>query len=264
MPHHRTLAPPARTLTQPGAQTSNGVPVIHAELERHYDALYDLLLHNRPARDARPVLDVGTGDGLALSAIVQGTPLHGVGVDRGEIGQWFGPPEWNVLRADAQRLPFDDAYFRSALMVDVYEWLRHPTATLSEIARVTAGPILIVQTDWEGLWFQADKAEVGRELVRSFTRGAPDRLRQRIAESAEEAGLQLERRSTVSITADRIEQGNLAWDVLESIRRYLVIESAQVRARRYDDWRAELQDASEAGQFSMLVRRVVALLNAGD
>ena len=261
MPHHRSLAPPEQSKSTAGGRT----PVIHAELRRHYDALYDLLLNGRSPREARPVLDVGTGDGLALTAITQGTPLHGVGIDTAEPGQWLGPPEWSVIRADAQRLPFVDASFRSALMVDVFEWLRHPAATLAEIARVTDGPILIVQTDWEGLWFQADEAEIGRDLVRAFTKGAPEQLRQRIRDSAEKAGLRLERASTVSITTDRLELGSLAWDVLESIRRYLVIESAQVRARRFDDWRSELQRAAAAGQFTMLVRRVVALLEAdGD
>ncbi len=256
MPHHRTLAPPEQRRSSTGA----AAPVIHAELRRHYDALYDLLLDGRAPRDARPVLDAGSGDGLALTAITQGTPLRGVGVDIASPGQWLGPPEWDVIQADVQRLPFADGVFHSALMVDVFEWLRHPIATLGEIARVTNGPILVVQTDWEGLWFQADEAEIGRDLVRAFTKGAPEHLRSRISSSAEAAGLDVKAVSTVSITADRLEQGALAWDLLESIRRYLVIESAQVRARRFDNWRSELQHAADEGQFAMLVRRVVALL----
>ncbi len=251
MTHHRTLAPPVRR---------GGAPVIHAELQRHYDALYDQLLNRRPAREARPVLDVGTGDGLTLAAITQGSPLHGVGVDTAEPGHWLGPVGWSVIQADAQRLPFDDRSFRSALMVDVFEWLRHPAATLGEIARVTDGPILVVQTDWEGLWFQADKAEVGRHLVRAFTRGAPEQLRSRIRAASTEAGLEISGSSIATISAETLKPNGLAWDVLESIRRYLVIESAQVRARRFDDWRAELQRASDDGQFTMLLRRVVALL----
>ena len=254
MPHHRSLAPPA--------QRDGDRPVIHRELRRHYDALYDLLLDDRAPRNARPVLDVGSGDGLALNAITQGSPLHGIAIDSAPPGQWLGPPEWSVIQADAQRLPFADASFHSALMVDVFEWLRHPSATLAEIARVTNGPILIVQTDWEGLWFQVDEAEVGRDLVRAFNKGAPSQLQRQISAAAEEAGLSLQRSSTISITADRLELGSLAWDVLESIRRYLVIESAQVRARRFDDWRAELQRAAAEGQFTMLIRRVVALLRA--
>ena len=253
MPHHRTLAPPERR--------GGGAPVIHAELRRHYDELYDRLLNGRRPRDARPVLDVGTGDGLALAAITQGSPLTGVGVDTAEPGQWLGPAGWSVIQADAQRLPFGDGSFRSALMVDVFEWLRHPTATLGEIARVTDGPILIVQTDWEGLWFQADKAEVGRDLVRAFTKGAPEQLRASIRSTASEAGLAIGDLSVAAISTDSLKPNTLAWDVLDSIRRYLVIESAQVRARRFDDWRAELQHAAEEGQFTMLLRRVVALLD---
>ncbi|MDE2967938.1 MAG: methyltransferase domain-containing protein [Chloroflexota bacterium] len=256
MPHHRTLAPPA----QRGADA----PVVHQEMRRHYDALYDQLLNGRPARDARPVLDVGSGDGLALRAIVQGTPLQGVAVDAASSGSWLGPAEWAMVQADAQRLPFADARFRSALMVDVFEWLRHPAATLREVARVTDGPILIVQTDWEGLWFQVDQAEIGRDLVRAFNKGAPEGLRGLIRSSAESAGLDVAKLSSVSIETDELELGSLAWDVLESIRRYLVIESAQVRARRFDDWRSELQSAADEKQFRMLIRRVIALVEAGD
>ena len=256
MPHHRNLAPPA----QQGADQ----PVIHLELREHYDALYDLLLNGRRARDARPVLDVGSGDGLALNAIVQGTPLHGIAIDSATTSSWLGPSGWSLVQADAQRLPFPDACFPSALMVDVFEWLRHPAATLREIARATNGSILIVQTDWEGLWFQVERAEIGRELMRGFTRGAPEELRGLIRSTAETAGVTVAQMSSVSIETDRLELGSLAWDVLESVRRFLVIESAQVRARRFDDWRSELQQAADEGQFSMLVRRVVALLDASQ
>ncbi|MYC01797.1 MAG: methyltransferase domain-containing protein [Chloroflexi bacterium] len=256
MPHHRNLAPP----TQRGADR----PVIHDELRSHYDDLYDLLLNGRRARDARPVLDVGSGDGLALSAIMQGTPLHGIAIDSSATGPWLGPSDWALVQADAQRLPFADSRFRSAMMVDVLEWLRHPAATLREIARTTDGPILIVQTDWEGLWFQVDRAEIGRDLVRGFTKGAPEELRGLIRSATETAGVTVTQMSSVSIQTNRLDQGSLAWDVLESIRRFLVIESAQVRARRFDDWRSELQLAADEGQFSMLVRRVVALVEAGE
>lgn len=257
MPHHRSLAPPVQPI-----QLGGELPVIHAELRRHYDSLYDQLLNGRAARDARPALDVGTGDGLALAAITQGTPLHGVAIDLTAPGHWSGPTEWSVVQADAQRLPFDDGSFNSALMVDVFEWLRHPAATLGEIARVTRGPLLVVQTDWEGLWFQSDKVEVGREIVRAFNRGTPENVRGAIRSAAVEAGLGVESISNSTINADKLQLGSLAWDVLETIRRYLVIESAQIRASRFDAWRRELQQAADEGQFTMLVRRVVAMLSA--
>ena len=262
MPHHRSLSPPA--------QRDGRRPVIHRELQRHYDELYDQLLNGRPPRAARPLLDVGTGDGLALSAIVQGTPLSsggGFGVDAEAPGDWLGPLEWAVVQADAHRLPFADDAFRSALLVDVFEWLRHPSGALWEVSRVTEGPILLVQTDWEGLWFQADagrRVEAGRELLRLFTKGAPPHLRRSIRTAAADAGLALQDLRVASISSNRLEQGSLAWDLLEGVRRYLVLESAQVRARRFDEWRAELQREAAGGQFNLLLRRVVALLERAD
>lgn len=255
----RSLSPPPKT-----ADGRDGRPVIHEELRRHYDSLYDQLLDGRAARDARPGLDVGSGDGLTLAAITQGTPLSGVAIDSDARADWLGPDGWDLVRADAQRLPFADGSFRTALMVDVFEWLRHPAVTLAECGRVTDGPILIVQTDWEGLWFQADHraevAERGREFVRAFTRGAPSDLRGQIRRSAAEAGLSAAEVSIASIRSNDLVQGSLAWDLLDSIRRYLVIESARVRARRFDEWRRELQRSADAGQFELLLRRMVAVV----
>lgn len=265
-----TVAMPQRSLAPPPTTSDgrDGRPVIHEELRRHYDALYDQLIDGRAVRDARPVLDVGSGDGLALAAIMQGTPLTGIAIDSDESVDWLGTDGWQAVRADAQRLPFADAHFRTALMVDVYEWLRHPAATLAEVARVTQGPIMVVQTDWEGLWFQADHrsefVERGREFCRAYTRGAPINLRAQMRQTAQDAGLDGGEMSLVTITSNRLAQGTLAWDLLDSIRRYLVIESARVRARRYDEWRADLQRAADAGQFELLLRRVVAIFRKGS
>ena len=169
MPHHRTLAPP------PG-QRADGSPVIHSELRRHYDAVYDLLLDGRNPRNTGLALDLGAGDGSALGAIALGTGLRGVAVERSPSEHWLGPDGWDVVQADALRLPFADSAFGAALMVDLFEWLRHPGAALAEAGRVTAGPIVVVQTDWDGLWFECEEAETGRELTRLFTSGAPAEL----------------------------------------------------------------------------------------
>ena len=264
MPHHRSLAPPVASSTRLSGRRVSSEPVIHDELRRHYDELYDRLLRGRAPREARPALDVGTGDGLTLAAIVQGTPLDGIAIDAGESGQWMGPAEWDIVRGDAHRLPFREGWFRSAVLLDVFEWLRHPSAALAEMGRVTQGPILLVQTDWDGLWVQggnrADVAEWGREHVGAFTRGAPQNLRAVVRSAVDDAGLSMLELSMASIHTDRLAPGALAWDLLEMMRRHLVIESARVRARRFDEWRAALQRSAGEGQFELLLRRLVAVL----
>ena len=261
MPHHRTLSPPARRgTTQRGA----GEPVVHAELRRHYDAVYDLLLDGRRPRDAGPLLDIGTGDGAAIGAIAMGTGLRGVGVDLRTPSEWLGPPDWEFVEAPAERLPFDDGSFRTALFVDVIEWLRRPEVALAEASRVTDGPIVIVQTDWDGLWFETREADAARELSRLYLQGSPDGVRKRIRDAAAEAGLQTRELSAQTIRADSLAPGSLASDVLNTMRRWLVIDAARVRARRFDDWRTDLELQAADGHFSMLIRRWVGLFERGQ
>ena len=254
MPHHRSLAPPA-------GQQAGGAPVIHPELRRHYDAVYDLLLDGRNARNTGLALDLGAGDGSALGAIALGTGLRGIAVERSPSEHWMGPDGWDIVQADASRLPFADGVFGAALMVDVFEWLRHPGAALTEAGRVTDGPIVIVQTDWDGLWFECEEVETGRELTRLFTSGAPAELVPTLSSAASEAGLPVRRRSAVTIRGERLEPGSLAWDVLATMRRWLVIDGALVRARRFDDWLGELHAAAAKRHFSMLLRRIVWVID---
>ncbi len=189
-----------------------------------------------------------------------GPGLHGVALDRAPSERWLGPSGWEVVRGDAARLPFADGVFGAALMVDVFEWLRHPSAALSEAGRVTAGPIVVVQTDWDGLWFECEEAETGRELTRMYTSGAPLGLSGALAASAAEAGLSVRRRGSVTLRGERLQPGALAWDMLGTMRRWLVIEAARVRARRFDDWLGELHAAAAEGHFSMLLRRLIWVL----
>lgn len=256
MPHHRTLAPAAD-------QRASGAPVIHPELRRHYDAVYDLLLDGRNPRNTGLALDLGAGDGSALGAIALGTGLRGVAVERSPSEHWLGPDGWDIVRADASRLPFANGAFGAALMVDVFEWLRHPGAALAETGRVTDGPIVVVQTDWDGLWFECEEAETGRELTRLFTSGAPAALPSTLSSAVSDAGLSVRRRGAVTITGERLEPGALAWDVLATMRRWLVIDGALVRARRFDDWLAELHAAAAKRHFSMLLRRLIWVIDGG-
>lgn len=256
MPHHRSLAPPAD-------QRTGGAPTIHPELRRHYDAVYDLLLDGRNPRNTGLALDLGAGDGSALGAIALGTGLRGVAVERSPSEHWLGPDGWQIVRADASRLPFANAAFGAALMVDVFEWLRHPAAALAEAGRVTAGPIVVVQTDWDGLWFECEEAETGRELTRLFTSGAPAELTSRLSSAVSGASLSVRQRSAATIRAERLEPGTLAWDVLATMRRWLVIDGALVRARRFDDWLAELHAAAAKRHFSMLLQRQIWVIEGG-
>ena len=178
MPHHRAIALPTRRDALP-----------HPELRAHYDQLYDTLLDGRSPRDARPLLDVGSADGTTLQAITAGTPLHAVAIDRIPIERWHGPPDTLRLLADAQRLPFADASFATGLMVDTFEWLRHPATALQELARVVSGPIVIVQSDWPALWFDSDDPDIAREFVRRWSDSSTASVKSDLKDAVAAAGM---------------------------------------------------------------------------
>lgn len=249
MPHHRALVSP----TGRGAQ-------LYPELRIHYDAVYDLLLDGRPPRDASPLLDIGSGDGAALQAIIEGTPIRAVALDRPPPPRWNGPPDTARALGDAQRLPFPDDSFSSALMVDTFEWLRRPAAALAEAARVTDGPILIVQTDWPALWFDSDDPEVARDIARRWSEGAPHPLRDHFEEAARAADLEIADLRSITIRADSLVPGALAYDQLRAIRRWLVVERPQLRASRFDKWRRSLDPRAADNHFEMLLRRQICIL----
>ena len=253
MPHHRSLVSPSGRDAAP-----------YPELRAHYDELYDLLLGGRPPREASPLLDIGAGDGAALQAIAAGTPLRLVAFDRPPAARWAGANDAARALGDAHRLPFADDSFGAALLVDTFEWLRQPAAALTEAARVVRGRIVIAQTDWPALWFDSDDPDTARDLVRRWSQGAPEPLRPRLRDAAQEAaelsGLQIEQLRPVTIRAQSLAPGALAYDQLRAIRRWLVVDRPQTRASRFDKWRKQLDRQAANGHFEMLLRRYICVL----
>lgn len=91
------------------------------------------------------VLDAGCGDG-AYTATLRERGFDVLGVDvtpellavaRARL------PDVTFEEASLARLPFPDAAFGSALCLTVLEWVADPVASLRELARVTAGPLVL-------------------------------------------------------------------------------------------------------------------------
>lgn len=89
--------------------------------------------------DGRPLLDLGTGDGQTLAALVRGPGLV-VGVDRSAAALRAAGRASPYARvcAQADRLPFTDASFTAALAGDLFHHLvdRALASTLAEVVRV--------------------------------------------------------------------------------------------------------------------------------
>ena len=96
----------------------------YPELRAHFNAVFDLVAagmgspQQRRSRGFRAILDVGTGNGAALAAIVFGTELHGVAADVRITPEWLGPPGFAVVASDAHALPFRRNAFTTSMSMD--------------------------------------------------------------------------------------------------------------------------------------------------
>ena len=152
-------------------------PPRYPELQSHYDAVYDRLAAGRTGRAAGPLLDVGSGDGAALAATVEGTGIGGVALDRRAGGEWRGPAGFARVTGDAARLPFAAGAFPAVLMQETWEWLSRPAVVAGELARVSRGRVVIVQSDWRTLWLDSGDPETAREFTRLFAGPTDPRAR---------------------------------------------------------------------------------------
>jgi len=89
-----------------------------------------------------PVLDLGSGTGHLSARLERELGLEVVTADVSDLHVVGRPP---VLIADGV-LPFEDGTFSAALLFFMLAYPRDPAGVLSEAARVTQGPIILVQS----------------------------------------------------------------------------------------------------------------------
>ena len=118
--------------------------VFDAVMERRARALIEQVRAWLPAQG--PLLDLGSGTGH-VSALLE----HELGVDviAADVSDMHvvGPPP--VLIGDGA-LPFDARTFSATLMFFMLAYPQDPAGVLAEAARVTRGPIILVQTLYAG------------------------------------------------------------------------------------------------------------------
>jgi ubiquinone/menaquinone biosynthesis C-methylase UbiE len=89
-----------------------------------------------------PVLDLGSGTGHLSARLERELGLEVVTADVSDI-HVVGPPP--VLIAD-DVLPFDEGAHSAALLMFMLAYPQHPARVLAEAARVTRGPIIVMQS----------------------------------------------------------------------------------------------------------------------
>jgi SAM-dependent methyltransferase len=114
--------------------------ILDAVMERRARQLMQQVRAWLPA--VGPVLDLGSGTGHLSARLEHELGLEMVTADVSDI-HVAGPPP--VLIADGV-LPFAEGAHTAALLVFMLAYPKHPASVLAEVARVTRGPIIVVQS----------------------------------------------------------------------------------------------------------------------
>jgi SAM-dependent methyltransferase len=114
--------------------------LLDAVMERRAGRLLDHVGDWLPV--SGPVLDLGSGTGHLSARLERELGLEVVAADVSDMHVTGRPP---VLISDGV-LPFDDAKFSAALLFFMLAYPSDPAAVLAEAARVTHGPIILVQS----------------------------------------------------------------------------------------------------------------------
>ena len=115
-----------------------------AVMERRSRRLIDLVGAWLPAEG--PLLDLGSGTGHLSAALERELGVEVVAADVSDLHVMGRPP---VLVADGV-LPFEEGTFSAALLVFMLHYPDDPAGLLAEAARVTRGPIILVQSLYSG------------------------------------------------------------------------------------------------------------------
>ena len=113
---------------------------LDAVMERRARDLMEHVGDWLPARG--PVLDLGSGTGHLSARLERELGLEVVTADVSDMHVVGRPP---VLIADGV-LPFEPRTFSAALLLFMLAYPSNPSAVLAEAARVTRGPIILVQS----------------------------------------------------------------------------------------------------------------------
>lgn len=116
--------------------------MFNAVMERRAQRLVEQVREWLPSPSDGPVLDLGSGTGHLTARLQRDLKLEMVAADVSDI-HVVGPHPVSI--ADGV-LPFAPDTFSAALLFFMLAYPEHPVSLLTEAARVTRGPIIVVQS----------------------------------------------------------------------------------------------------------------------
>ena len=114
--------------------------VLDAVMERRAGQLLEQIGDWLPGKG--PLLDLGSGTGHLAARVERELGLEVIPADVSDMHVTGRPP---ILIADGV-LPFEEGRFSAALLIFMLAYPKDPAALLTEVARVTRGPIVLVQS----------------------------------------------------------------------------------------------------------------------
>ncbi len=233
----------------------NEPPPLPASLQDHYEWLL--------ARAAAPpsrLLDIGAGQGRLLGLARELVRERLVGIDPKHPA---GRPDHPIARVigDGQRLPFADDTFDFVVETETLEWVRDPVALLREAARVCTprGRVVSDDTDWDTLVFAGGDGTLGRRILRAFCDSGPNGWIGRTTPSLmRRAGLRSIEVNVRVIAEHELKPGTLGYWQIQVIDEWLRAK-ALATAQELDDWRADLHQATDRGDFLFSANRYVCV-----
>ncbi len=230
-------------------------PPLPASLRNHYQ----WLLARSDAPPSR-LLDIGAGQGRLLSLAGEAVRERLVGIDPKRPGERADSRIARVI-GDGQRLPFAGNSFDFVVETETLEWVRDPVSLLREAARVCSPDGLVVtdDTDWDTLVFAAGDAKLGRRILRAFCDSGPNGWIGRMAPSLmRRAGLRAIEVHVRVIAEQEFKPGALSFWQVQVIDEWLRAK-ALVTTQELNDWRADLHQAADCGDYLFSANRYVCV-----
>ena len=116
-------------------------------MTRRAKRLFRRIRHHLPADGT--IADIGSGTGHNAEYFrQQQTNLAVCEFDVADI-HWVGPAP-KIISATDRRIPAIDASFNGAMLLFVLQYPQEPRQLLLEVRRITTGPVVVLQSTYEG------------------------------------------------------------------------------------------------------------------
>ncbi len=217
------------------------------------------------------VIDIGSGPGILLAdmAEVVGPEGHATGIDLSDsmlaltARRFSSSPlqdRVSFLKADATRLPFQEASFDAAVSTQVYEYVPDIQLALAELYRVLCpgARALILDTDWDSIvWNATDEALMRRVLSLWTRRFAHPHLPRTLSHLLRAAGFQVLGREVFVVFNPEYDPNTYSLanaDIMADFVGPLGLSPDEVHA-----WTQDLRDLGGSGRYFFSLNRYLFL-----